>query len=1265
MLGRIFAFEFRYQLRQPLIWITSILFFVLVFFAITSDAVTIGGSIGAVHRNAPFVIMQMLAIMTVIGTFLTTAFVASSVHRDFELQTDQIFFSMPVRKSDYLLGRFGGSLLLAWCGYLSIVLGIVVGSLMPWLEAERVGPFQVGPYVFAMLAFVLPNLFITGAIFFSIATLTRNLLYTYSAVVVFVIGVITAANLIPDLEYRTIASLIDPYGLNAFEIQTRYWTVLERNTQVMTLDGNFLLNRILWCGLAAGLLAFTVWRFRPSPGGTKQARRRIAEAQQESRKTSVAGGKLAPGAAFVAPGSAFEAAGEFVPVRPVFAGGTAWAQFRHQARLETSGILKGIPFVIMLLFGLINVVGSSFATEAMFGTPVYPVTGLILRIIAGTFILSVLLILIFYAGDLVWRERTLRMAEMFDALPMPTWTIWAAKLTALAASIVVLQISVMAAGIGVQVFRGYTHFELPVYFKGLFLVAAPQYLFLAVACLFIQVVVNNKFLGWLLGAFIWIQAQILPALHLEHHLYRFGTTPDAPYSDMNGFTPFTQAVLWACLYWGFWCVALLVASHLLWVRGTEPRFRLRMRVGGQRMSGTVRAALAASAIGIVATGSWIYYNTNILNRYVPDNARLDRLADYEKDYKKYETMAKPRMTDAKVDVDIFPETRAADVRGRYTLVNRTAEPIDTLHLLLNPDVIIRSLDVERAKMENEDKRQGYRIYRLETPLAPGATMEVAFDLRIAFPGFVNSGVRRQIIQNGTFFDNTDFLPHLGYQRRAEIDDPNERRKRGLGPVERLPKVDDAAARGNSYVSNEADWVNFETTVSTSADQIALAPGNLEREWTENGRRYYHYRTDAPILNLYGWLSGRYAVKRDSWTDPERGTPVALEVYYHPEHPYNVDRMIHGMKKSLDYFTRNFGPYQHKELRIVEFPYDRFAEALPNTIPFSERIGFIARLADDPDAIDYAFYVTAHEVGHMWWAHQVIGANVQGATLMSETMAQYSALMVMEHEYGRDKMRRFLKYELDSYLNGRGAERIEEMPLALVENQPYIHYRKGSLIMYALRDIVGEEALNAALRDYVHAVKFQQPPYTYSPEFLDYVAKAVPADKAALLDDLFRHITLYENRATRATWAKRDDGKYVVTLQFAAAKYRADGKGKETEQPLDDWVDIGVFGDKGKDTPPEGKVLLLEKRHLAKGENRVEIVVDDLPKKAGIDPFNKLIDRNPENNIMTVAAGGPALPPGSDLEKHPGPVPAPPGTGTANAAADPAAVPAAAVPPSPQ
>ncbi len=116
----------------------------------------------------------------------------------------------------------------------------------------------------------------------------------------------------------------------------------------------------------------------------------------------------------------------------------------------------------------------------------------------------------------------------------------------------------------------------------------------------------------------------------------------------------------------------------------------------------------------------------------------------------------------------------------------------------------------------------------------------------------------------------------------------------------------------------------------------------------------------------------------------------------PKHAYNVDRMIDATRKSLDYSTTNFSPYQHKQVRILEFPrYPKFAQSFANTIPFSESDRLHCRARPSQDRIDYVFYVTAHEIAHQWWGHQVIGANVQGQTMLSESLAQYSALMVME------------------------------------------------------------------------------------------------------------------------------------------------------------------------------------------------------------------------------------------------------------------------------
>jgi len=1197
MLLRILAFEVRYQVRQPLFWVASVLFFLLTFGAITTDAVQLGGSIGSVNRNAPYVIFQMLGIMTVIGTFLTTAFVAGSVHRDFETQSDALFFSMPLKKRDYLFGRFFGALIVSLLVFGSVVLGIVLGSFMPWLEPSRIGPFLLAPYLQAILIFVVPNLFLTGALFFSLATMTRSLVWTYVGVVVFFVGYFLAGAFLNDIENQAITALADPYGFGAFELLSRYWTVTEKNTGSLSLTGFMLSNRLLWTGVGAVVLGVTYFRFRFTTAGAGKARRfgarRAIAAEPEERPV---------------------AAGALTAVPQHFGRATAWRQFLHQARIETVGALRGIPFIVMVLFGILNVVGGSTTLDDIYGTSVYPVTNMMLRVIAGAFSLFVFLILTFYSGELVWRERNLKMSDMFDALPVPTWAMWASKGVALGSLVFVLHVVAMLTGMGIQAYRGYTHFEIPLYLEGLFLQSMPFFLFLAALSLFVQVLANSKFGGWLLSTVIFLSGQVMPVMHLERNLYRFASAPPAPYSDMNGFGHFVQPVLWHYVYWSFISTALIALGHLLWIRGSESSFALRLRIARQRLTRLPSAALSLALVGAVATAGWIVYNTDVLNRYRPSNVAFDRQADFEKKYKKYEKLEGPRVTDVQADVDIHPETRGVEIRGRYIIRNKTSVPIDQVHLTLNPDVVIHDLKVEGGRIEMEDADLGYRIYRLDAPLAPGAETKVAFDLAVVNRGFVNGASNTKIVANGTFFDNYDYFPHIGYSRQAEILDPNERRKRGLPPVERSPKIDDAAARNSNAFSSEADWVHYDTTVSTSADQLAVAPGYLRKEWTENGRKYFHYEMDAPIFDFFAYLSARYAVKRDHWND------VAIEIDYHPDHPYNVDRMIEGVKKSLDYYTANFGPYQHKQVRIVEFPrYAQFAQSFPNTIPFSESIGFIARVNDKPDAIDYVFYVTAHEVAHQWWGHQVMSGNVQGSTLLVETMAQYSALMVMEHEYGRDKMRRFLKYEMDNYLRGRGGERIEELPLYLVENQPYIHYRKGSVVMYALRDYVGEVPLNHALAEYVKAVAFQEPPYTYSVEFLDYIRKAVPDKEQGIVEDLFRKITLYENRAASATWSKRADGKYVVRLEVAAAKYHADGSGAETETPMDDLVDIGVFGKKEPNDPPEGKLLFLEKRRLLKPDETFEVVVDQEPVKAGVDPFNKLIDRNPENNTTSVSA----------------------------------------------
>src|SRR5690606_26557303 len=261
-------------------------------------------------------------------------------------------------------------------------------------------------------------------------------------------------------------------------------------------------------------------------------------------------------------------------------------------------------------------------------------------------------------------------------------------------------------------------------------------------------------------------------------------------------------------------------------------------------------------------------------------------------------------------------------------------------------------------------------------------------------------------------------------------------------------------------ADDADFIEFEATVSTIPTQTAVAPGYLQREWEEDGRRYFHYIQDTPIQSFFTFVSAEYEVLKDEAILPS-GQKVAIEIFHDPKHAYNLDRFLESYKDGLTYFSETSGDFQFKQMRLLKFPrYAGFAQSFPNTVPFSEDFGWVANFSD-PDAFDYVYYVTAHELAHQWWGHQITPNATRGANLISEALAEYSALILTERKYGKDNMKRFLKDELDRYLRGRGNEAKKENTF-INTNRSYQWYNKGSLILYGLRDLIGAEAIDSAL-----------------------------------------------------------------------------------------------------------------------------------------------------------------------------------------------------------
>jgi ABC-type transport system involved in multi-copper enzyme maturation permease subunit len=1209
MISPAFLGILRFELRQYFRRISTYLYFgiFLAFSFLMVNAIggawesvnmAVGGSSDTVKVNSPYVLAVVSGAVSMFGVLVTAALLGNAVYRDFEAGIHPLFFTTPVSKSAYLGGRFTAAFLTNAFILLSIPAGLALGSVMPYLDPNRFGPAQPMAFLHPYAVIILPNLVLTGGIFFALAAVTRQMLPNYMGGAIMLVGYLLAGNLINDIENERLGALVDPFGLRAFQMLTKYWTPAERNTLLTPFAGEVLYNRLIWMAVGLAIVTAACLRFRFShQPGRKKARRRALEERAALDVATTPPLKAAP-----------------APRR--FDAAAAWQQYLSLTRRSFWSIVGNRYFFAIVGAGLLFLIFSANQVGKMYGTTTWPVTYGVIEILGGTFSLFVLIVITFYAGDLIWRDRDVGIQQVRDAMPVATWVPLAATFTALVLMVAVLQGVILVAGVLTQVVKGYTKFEFDLYFASLFGLQMVDYVLLVAMVVLVHVLANHKYMGHLIVVLYFVFGMFQSQLGLEHGLYQYGSDAGTTYSDMNRFGPYLKPFWWFKAYWAAWALLFAIVSNLFWVRGQDTGAGWRIRLARTRLRSRHVAAAAGAIVLTTALGGFIFYNTNILNEYRTSHDSERASAAYEKAYKQYERLPQPRVMGVRVNVDLYPDAPALTARGEYRLANRTGGALDTVHIRVPRRAEIKTLELSApSRRTHEDRTNGYYIYTFEPPLPAGQETELRFDLSYKSEGFENTITNTQVVSNGTFV-NSLLMPALGYDPRAELGDDATRRKYDLQPKPRMPSIDDEAARRNTYISSDSDWVDFEATVSTAADQIALAPGYLQKDWTEGDRRYFHYKMDAPILNFYSFLSARYHVKRDRWQSPQGD--VVIEIYHHSGHEYNVDRMIDAVKKSLEYFTAAFGPYQHRQVRILEFPrYASFAQSFPNTIPYSEAIGFVARIASDED-IDYPFYVTAHEVAHQWWAHQVIGGNVQGATVLSETLSQYSALLVMEREYGADQMKKFLKYELDNYLTGRAFERKKELPLLTVENQPYIHYRKGSLVMYALRDYIGEDKVNAALRRFLADKKYQQPPYTTSRELVGYIRAETPPDLQYLIDDLFEHITLYDNRARSATATRTTDGRHKVVIEIDARKFRADDVGNENEIPMNDLVDVGVFAAAERGATGEGKPLYLAKHRIGSGSQRVEIVVDQEPARAGVDPYHKLIDRVSRDNTVAVS-----------------------------------------------
>ncbi|MDR4950623.1 M1 family aminopeptidase [Chryseobacterium sp. ES2] len=1201
MFKELFSFELRSGFKK---WSTQIYFFVFLTLGVLLGLANTGAfdtstSDSILTKNSSLAIARLIVgmsgnIMVLINGIIMISIMATAIQKDYEYNFHGLLYTTPITKSGYFFGRFSANFLIANYVFSGILIGYFFGSLYG-VGTPQLGPINIINYIWPFLVFTVANTLIIGSIFFSLTTITRSTLAGYLFCVILLLLSILSDSILSDIENKDFVSLIDPFGNFALRQVTEYWTPYEQNENTVALSGVLLWNRLLWIGIALLCVGVTYFKFDFNqflqPFSLFGKKKTVLEETYANSDRSLQ---------------------EILNVQKDFGWIAKLKELFYLSFFEVKRIVY-TPFfrIIAFIFGVLLIVISNYM-KSMYDAESIPVTFLMAELGQDGLSYFLLLLIVFFSGNIVGRERESKIDELISVTTVSNFNLMFSKFLGMVWMVLIMQIFTNLICVGIQFYKGFYDIEPLTYLK-FDLYNLPYYLVLIGFSLFIQLIVNNKYFGFFLAIFPVVFLPILyNYLEMNDILYRFNSNgPTLPYSALNGFGQVLYSYFIVKSYWILMMMFLLFIALLVFPRGKEKRLSKKYLLSKTSYKLKHKVLLFLFLFSTVGLGAFIYYNTHILNSHYSEVESEKMRFEYEKKYKYLEKIDQPRIVSSNLKIDLSPEDQSWKVDGYYYIKNKHQKAIDSI-VIRYPDNLDGHYSFEKIQVSGagkeifNDEKSGLKLVKLNNPIQPGDSVSIHFKYEFKLKGFANEAIT-DIVKNGTFF-NSGNLPGLGYNSDVELSENSARKKYGLKPKPRLANVNDQTARMNNYISTDSDWIRFQTQISTDNNQIAIAPGYLQKEWKANKRRYFTYKMDSPILNFYAFLSADYQVKKAKWNN------VNIEIYYQKGHEYNLDKMIFSIKNSLTYYTKNFGPYQHRQVRIIEFPrYASFAQSFPNTIPYSESIGFLTKVeSEKPEKIDVPFYVTAHEVAHQWWAHQVIGGNVQGSAMMSETFSQYSALMVMEHEYGAPVMKKFLSYELNNYLKGRTKETKKEMPLMLVENQDYIHYNKGSLVMYALKDYLGEAKLNSILKKYLNQTKFQEPPYTNSVEFVNLLKKETPDSLQYLIKDLFETITLNENYIKDLSY-KKVGQQYEVKLTVGSVKYRVDGQGKSKKIPVNGYVDIGVFGKKSIKFP-EGKELILQKVKIDKPEKSFTFLVDEEPLQAGIDPYVKLIDRNMKNNV---------------------------------------------------
>ena len=1012
-----------------------------------------------------------IALFALILPFFIAVSCGMPVLGDFDRRINRLVAATPITHVEYAFSRFFGAFsVLAVVLTLWMLLQIGLYELIPLDPAERIrGAFSLWNYIFPMLLFALPLGLFVGGISMYLGVRTRQPVLVFALPVVIVVsGIFLVWTFNPEWLPQWInraLQLADPTGFRWF---VRTFVSEDRgvafyNTATLAPDAAFLASRVALCTIGLGAVWATGKRLSRTEHDDLRVGQMNALLAEAGRLHADA--VLAEHAAIAARGGPPEATAR----APGFGRGTI-----DILRYETRALLRS-PGV--WLFGPLILIQSWAATSFRQGpldTELLMTTGAAAAGAFNTLTLLLCFLVLFYTVESLVREERCGLSGIFRASPVPTGAVLAGKVLANAAMALVI---IGSASLAIAMVLGKQsidtdvslEFDVPVLFLILGVLLAPTLIVWGAFVCFLYALLRNRFVvyGVALGALI-------------------GTGYATQFGYMNWVTKWH---MWSSVQWseldrlGFMWPAIvtnrllvlslaaffIVATLSLW-----PRRLPDLRAVADRMkpAAFLRAALVpvAAALPVVALAT--YAGLSVRGGYEGAPQREAQKAYWKRNSKTWEDVPVPALDKVDGEVKLFPESRALEVSATYVLRNPHMGPMAEVPITVGPHFTTSDWTVDGAATDPEKKNQphpsienrsGLYVITPAKPLARNETVTVTFKLKGEFPkgwSRSGSGTNEFILPSGVVLTSfsPSFLPVVGFAEGVGIDGENSRDAREYPLDHWKTRVDPGfgpawPTQVRLAVEGPADW--------------KLNVVGVEKESTvTDGRKRTVWETEHPV-RFFNIVGGPL----------EEKTGEAATVFYSARTPHNVETMVKALSAARKSYAAWFGPYPWENLRVTQFPgLAGYAQGFPGNISFSEGIGYMSRpvtkgadgYLDEEGAIDVAFYIVAHESGHQWWGNIVMPGKGPGGNIISEGLAEFSALMLVHHELGEEQAKTLRRRWEKAYTEGRRAdnERSINRTDGSRPGDQVVTYNRAGLVFWMLRDLMGEEQMLAGLKAFV-------------------------------------------------------------------------------------------------------------------------------------------------------------------------------------------------------